>query len=303
MAETERPDFALMDIRLDEGEGEMDGIHTAQELRTRFDIPSIYLTAYADEELLHRARQTAPYGYLVKPLQELTLRSTLEMAVAKRQVDTQLKAALQKKEALMKDILHRTKNNMNMIDSLLNLQSNCIEDAQVRVIFKDTGQRVRSMAMVQERLYKSQDFANLDLKMYLCDLAAMIFGNYEASPDKLRFTFDVDDVAPVVVGADTAIYCGLLLNELLTNAMKYAFPGESTGKIKVALHTPNEGEIEIGVSDTGVGLPEDFDVRKTNSLGLQLVQSFTEQLRGTLEIKRNQGTEWLIRFQKPPQRK
>ena len=295
LAEEQTPDLALMDIRLGEGAGEMDGIETAQILRSRFDIPSIYLTAYTDEEFLQRARQTEPYGYLVKPLQELSLRSTLEMATAKLEVDRQLKLALQQKEILMKEILHRTKNNMFAISSLLSLQSAYIKDARMKGIFQETQNRIQSMAMVQEKLYRSEDISHTDLGEYLYDLTYTIFSNYSLSSDTVTLSLDMQSV---IVPADTAIPCGLLLNELLTNAIKYAFPDDRTGEIVISLHLLADGMIELGVGDNGIGIQEDLNVENTTSLGLQLVHSFIVQLQGDFELSREHGTRWRIRFQK-----
>lgn len=293
LVEEYAPELALLDIRLSESEGALDGIETAWELRSRFNIPSIYLTAYADEDFLQRARQTEPYGYLVKPLQELSLLGTLEMAVAKIEVDRQLQTALQQKEMLMKEILHRTKNNMFAISSLLSLQSNYIKDQQMLEIFKETQNRIQSMAMVQEKLYRSQDIARIDLSEYLHDLAYTIFSNYSLSSDKVSLKFEMQ---PVIVSVDTAIPCGLLLNELLTNAIKYAFPDDRAGEIEISLYPQADGRVELGIRDSGVGIHADLDIENTTSLGLQLVHSFIVQLGAECELSRNHGTHWRFHF-------
>lgn len=209
-------------------------------------------------------------------------------------VEEQLKAALAEKEVLLKEVCHRTKNNMTSICSILKLQSALIEDEQWLNILRDIENRINSMALVQEKLYQSEDITNIDLREYVKDLADTVFKNYRTIPPKVSLKFDVE---PVIVSPNTAIPCGLILNELLSNAMKYAFPGDKTGEIKIALHSRGESEIELGVSDNGVGLPNDLDFRNADSLGLKLVLMLAEgQLGGHVELTVDKGTAFLIRF-------
>ncbi|UCH97102.1 MAG: PAS domain S-box protein [Candidatus Aminicenantes bacterium] len=211
-----------------------------------------------------------------------------------KEVEEQLKAAVGEKEVLLKEVLHRTKNNMASIGSLLRLQSVRIRDEQMLNIFQDIENRIQSMALVQEKLYRSEDLTNIDLRDYVKELASTVFANYRATIGKVSLEFDI---ASVTVSTDTAIPCGMILSELLSNAMKYGFPGDRRGEIKITLHTTDEGEIELGVSDNGVGAPKDFDFRKTDTLGLQLVIILAErQLHGHVEFKGDKGTRFLVRF-------
>ncbi len=213
-----------------------------------------------------------------------------------KQVEKQLQAALGEKELLLKEVCHRTKNNMASICSILKLQSVLIKDEQSLNILQDIENRISSMALVQEKLYQSEDLTNIDLLEYVKDLADTVFKNYRTIPPKVSLIFDVE---PVIVSPNTAIPCGLILSELLSNAMKYAFPGDKTGEIKIALHTTGESEIELGVSDNGVGLPNNLDFRNADSLGLKLVIMLAEgQLGGHIDLKGDKGTEFLIRFKK-----
>jgi PAS domain S-box-containing protein len=211
-----------------------------------------------------------------------------------KQVEEQLKAALRGKEVLLKEVCHRTKNNMTSICSILKLQSVLIKDEQSLNILRDIENRIGSMALVQEKLYRSEDITNIDLREYVKDLADTVFKNYQAIPPKVLLKFDVE---PVIVTTNTAIPCGLILSELLSNAMKYAFPGDKRGEINISLHTTGESEIELGVSDNGVGLSKDLDFRNADSLGLKLVIMLAEgQLHGRVDLKGDKGTEFLIRF-------
>ncbi len=211
----------------------------------------------------------------------------------RKQMEEQLKAALQEKEVLMREILHRTKNNMAVMSGLLTLQSTRIEDETILGIFQDLHNRIQALMLVQQKLYQAESLARLDLKDYLEDLAYTVFHSYQDSPGKISLTVDAESV---LVSPDMAIPCGLILNELLTNAFKDAFPGDRNGEIHLALHTADESTIELQVRDDGIGLPEAFDLTQTDSLGLQLVRAFVTQLHGTLNIRREKGTEFQIRF-------
>lgn len=211
----------------------------------------------------------------------------------RRQAGEQLQSALKEKDVLMHEILHRTKNNMASIVSLLHLQSDRIGDDQLIYILTDIENRVHSMLLVQQQLYQSNDFTNLDLREYFMDLADKIFRNLHTGGRELSLRFDLESV---IVPPDIAIPCGLILNELLTNALKYAFPGDKEGEIHIVLHSRDSGEIELGVRDNGVGIAKDFDFTDTDSLGLRLVMSFVDQLDGSIELKRDKGADWQIRF-------
>jgi PAS domain S-box-containing protein len=213
-----------------------------------------------------------------------------------KQVEKQLQAALGEKEVLLREVCHRTKNNMASISSILKLQSVLIRDKQWLNILQDIENRINSMALVQEKLYQSEDITNIDLREYVKDLADTVFKNYQTIPPRVSLKFDVE---PVIASPNTAIPCGLILSELLSNAMKYAFPGDRRGEIKIALHATGESEIEIGVSDNGVGLSKDLDFRNADSLGLKLVLMLAEgQLGGKVDLTSDKGTEFLIRFKK-----
>jgi two-component sensor histidine kinase len=284
------PDLALMDIQL---ENSIDGITLAQALKTGYDVPVIYLTAYADDNLLHRASKTEPYGYLVKPLQDLTLRSTLQMALTKRAADKKLAEAIRAKEALMKEILHRTKNNLALITGFLELQSAYVEDTRLLNILQDAELRIQTIALIQEKLYRSQDLTSIDLGAYLKDLADM-FIHFQGTAGAITLHTDFETL---VVSTDTAIPCGLILNELLSNAIKHAFPEGQPGTITLTLTSIGNDAVELRVRDDGVGLPEDFDMLATESLGLQLVQMFVESLlQGTVTWQVDHGTQWKVRF-------
>jgi two-component sensor histidine kinase len=206
--------------------------------------------------------------------------------------EKQLKSSLEEKEMLLKEVHHRVKNNMQVISSLLNLQSDSIKDPQVFEIFKESRNRVKSMAVIHEKLYKSVDFKHIDFGEYIRNLAADLFKSYRSKPGDIQLKINVENV---MLGIDTAIPCGLIINELVSNALKHAFPEGRKGEINIELFR-NGDKFTLVVGDDGVGFPKDLDFRQTESLGLMLVRTLTQQLGGTIELSRNLGTEFKIIF-------
>lgn len=214
----------------------------------------------------------------------------------RRQVEEKIKESLREKEILLKEIHHRVKNNMQIISSLLKLQSEYIKDKKALQMFKESQDRVKSMALIHEKLYQSEDLTRIDFKDYIKDLVYKLFRSYEADPGKITLKANIKEVS---LGIDVAIPCGLIINELVSNSLNHAFPQGREGKIKVALRSVNKDEIELKVSDNGVGLPEDFDFRQTKSLGLHLVTILAEdQLKGRIELNKAGGTEFKITFKR-----
>ncbi|NVL91041.1 MAG: PAS domain S-box protein [Desulfobacterales bacterium] len=213
----------------------------------------------------------------------------------RKQVEEQIKGSLREKEVLLQEIHHRVKNNMQVISSLLKLQAGYVDDRTYVDMFKESRNRIISMALVHEKLYQSEDLASIDLNEYINHLANALFRSYGVDTNSIALKIDVADV---VLGVDTAIPCGLIVNELISNSLKYAFPDGKKGEIKITLRPTDEDEVELTVSDNGVSIPDDLDLTSTESLGLKLVRILTDQLRGKLEIDRNDGTMIQIQFKK-----
>jgi PAS domain S-box-containing protein len=221
-------------------------------------------------------------------------RSYIWDITARKMAEERLKASLQEKEVLLREIHHRVKNNLQIISSLLNLQSRHIKDEPSLDMFQESRHRVRSMALVHERLYRSKDMARIDFCEYIRSLASHLFMSYGVNPPSIELDVDVKDV---YLDINTSIPCGLIVNELVSNSLKHAFAGREKGRIRIVLQTENKDKFKLVVSDDGVGLPQNLDVLNTDSLGLQLVTMLVEQLHGTLSIQRNQGTSFEIVFQ------
>jgi len=218
----------------------------------------------------------------------------------KKAVET-LKASIEEKNVLLKEVHHRVKNNMQVILSMLNLQSRDVRDPRVLEMFRDTQSRIRSMALVHEKLYQSRDLSQVDFSSYLQTLIVQLFHSHGEDTERIGFESSVEEIS---LDINTAIPLGLIVSELLSNALKYAFPENRKGTIRISLRPERDSWFCLSVADDGIGLPEDLDIREANSLGLQIVNMLVEQLGGVLEINRKDGTEFRILFpelrQRPP---
>lgn len=200
-------------------------------------------------------------------------------------------ASLEEKEALLKEVHHRVKNNLQLITSLLNLQAARASDPAVSELFEDSRNRVRSMALVHENLYRAGNLARVSMGPHLRSLCAQLFRSFASRQQRITFSPDIDDIQ---LDLDRAISCGLVVNELVSNALKHAFPDDVAGTIRVGLVHGSDGRLELSVEDDGTGLPAGSV--PTGSLGLQLVEDLTHQLHGKLFISSIKGTRFLIRF-------
>ena len=287
-AETQ-PDLILMDIVL---QGEMDGVEAVAQIQSVSDIPVVYLTAYADEKTLQRAKITEPYGYILKPFAESGLYSNIEMALYKHKAEQQIRASLQEKEVLLREVNHRARNNLQLVSSLLRHQSATIEDEQALQAFRQSQDRVRSIALVHEQPDQARNWSGIDFAGYIRSLTDTLFLSFGADSDVIRLQIDAEDVP---MGVDNGIACALIINELVSNSLKHAFPGGREGEIRIELRS-EEDQFVLMVSDNGVGFPEDSDLRTTETLGLELVHTLVDQLEGTIELDRSGGSVFKITF-------
>ena len=215
----------------------------------------------------------------------------------RKMAEEQIRSSLNEKELLLREIHHRVKNNLQIISSLLSLQKRYITDNETRNVFEESQNRVKSIAMVHEKLYNSESLVKIDFKDYIKDLTDSLFLTYRVSPAKIKLNKKIDNT---FFNINTAIPCGLIINELVTNSLKHAFP-QIAGKkcenneIQISLQEIQSNFVLI-VSDNGIGLPEDVDFKNTESLGLQLVNSLVKQIDGTIELDKSKGTEFKIIF-------
>lgn len=409
-AEKHNPDLILMDIVL---KGDMDGIEAANEIRSRLKIPVIFMTGYVDDKKLNRAKEAEPYGYLIKPVDDESLRSTIEIALYKsgmenklrvseekyrllventpdimymvnrhnrvlfvnklladifqkrpeeivdksifdlfapeiaesysknikevietgktsnletklivgkkemsvsiqlnpirndvnkiiavmgvrgvKQADEQIKTSLQEKE-----MQHRAESNLQSIISLLNKQTGNISDPDVSNKFKECVNRITTVALIHSQLYKNADTAHINMKELVKELSQNLVEQYHSEKTKLSYTVDVDDLRlPVNISTS----CALILNELIVNVLKYAFVKKETGKMNISVTGLKGKEVDLTVSDDGIGMPKGFDISKSKGIGYQLIKSLSEiQLQGSLKIdSRKKGTTVTVKFEK-----
>lgn len=423
-----KPDLVLMDIVLEnKTEGKMDGIEAAEQIRSRFKVPVVYLTAHIDYKTMERAKITDPFGYIVKPFEDGQLKAVIEMAVYKiqmsdklresegwlsttlksigdgiiatdekglikfvnfvareltgcgqeelagkplkyiftainehtqeeiespvdkviqgnvivelsnhtillckdgrripinhsaapirddndiiigvvlvlrditdrKKVEDELEESLGQKEVLLRELHHRVKNNMQVISSLLRLQSVPLDDKKIVEVFRECQNRIQAMALIHEKFYRSKDLSNIDFETYVRDLVKTLTQSYGVSQDKITVNIDMKNVS---LGINPAISCGLIINELVANSLKYAFPQKAKGNISVSILPVGGDLVEMIVSDDGIGFPAELDFRKTTTLGLQLVNTFVEeQLAGKIELDRTAGTKFKIDFER-----
>ncbi len=216
----------------------------------------------------------------------------------RKRAEEQIRASLKEKEVLLKEIDHRVKNNLQVISSLLSLQARSVKGEQNRTLFRDSQDRVKSMALVHEQLYQSKDLAKIDFADYIEHLTTYLFRSYGVNSEVITLQINVKDIS---LHVDTAIPAGLIVTELVSNALKYAFPAGQKGHIRIACRAATDGQVALMVSDNGVGLSKEMDFRKTDSLGLQLVCTLTDQLKGTIELDRNGGTAFTLTFAGGPE--
>ncbi len=209
-----------------------------------------------------------------------------------KNAENNIKASLHEKEILLKEIHHRVKNNLQIISSLLNLQTHYVNDDKVAVnVLKESQNRVKSMAMIHEKLYQSKNFSHIQFDDYIRRLINELFYSY-ATPEDIKPIIDVDNIE---LNIETSIPCGLIISELISNSLKYAFPNRDEGRIKISLKKYDD-KYRLIISDNGIGFPEELDYKNTNSLGLKLINSLVDQIDGEICLNRKQGTEFIITF-------
>jgi PAS domain S-box-containing protein len=283
LAEEERSAFTETHLRQMSAEGSISDTEVIFETKDAIKIPvSLSGSVMRDEHGVERG--------IVCVGHDLTNR---------KRTEERLKATLCEKEALLMEVHHRVKNNLQVISSLLKFQSEYVTDDRVLRMFNESQGRIKSIALVHEKLYRSPDLARVDSGEYIRDLVMQSFRLHQARSSNAELEMSVDDVP---LDLDVAIPCGLIINELVSNALKHAFPDNGRGKISVGLHSQDDWLV-LAVSDTGVGLPDGLDYQVAQSLGLQLVDALVRQIDGTIEVDSGkEGTTFRITFAQPHQR-
>ncbi|WP_414512115.1 PAS domain S-box protein [Nostoc sp. PCC 9305] len=213
--------------------------------------------------------------------------------VQRQKAQIKLKTALAEKEVLLKEVHHRVKNNLQIVSSLLQLQSQTLKDPEIIKVLRESQNRIESISLIHKNLYTSANIGQIDVADYISNLAASLLISYQICPGKISLETHIDSVS---LNVDQAIACGLVINELISNALKHAFPNQQVGTISITLHNIGNS-IEMTIRDNGIGLPDNLDWRNTDSLGLSLVHDLvTEQLEGDITLERDRGTVFKIKF-------
>lgn len=224
-----------------------------------------------------------------QPMFTVILRDVTDRTIAEEKIRT----SLHDKEALLKEIHHRVKNNLQVVSSLLGLQSRTIPDPEQRKMFEESQNRVYSMALLHESLYQSDNLSRIDFPEYIRQLADHLFRSYGVAAERIHLRTELDSIS---LHMDAAVPCGLIINELVSNSLKYAFPDGRQGEVHIGLHGQPAGMAKLLVADDGIGLRSDLDWTTTRSLGLRLVRSLAQQLGAQIEVKSQVGTEVQLLF-------
>ncbi|MDR3610808.1 MAG: histidine kinase dimerization/phosphoacceptor domain -containing protein [Ignavibacteriaceae bacterium] len=218
----------------------------------------------------------------------------LSFAISNSRLLKVLVKEIEERKMLMRELYHRTKNNLQVISSLLRIKSDLVENDDMKNILEDMGNRIQTIALVHQKLYQSKSLSHIDLKDFITDLSSLLMSSYSLYQKKVIIELFLDSI---VVSIDKAIPCGLIINELISNSLKYAFPGDRKGRIMIHLHKSDDGTTEINISDDGIGIPDDNKFMEMNTLGMLLLKSIAEeQLQGKLSIETNNGVSSTIRF-------
>lgn len=246
-----------------------------------------------DREMLERSLELSSVELLQANAELRKTNQLLRDEVTERKLaESRLQAALAEKTILLREVHHRVKNNLQIISSLINLQTMRFPDGSLKDAFKLMHNRVRSMAFIHDRLYRSENFSAVDMAEHFRDFIPQIANSFIDVSRHVRYVIDAKSL---LLNIDKAVPCGLLINELITNAFKHAFPCRDCGEIRIILRREGADAV-IAVEDNGQGLPEDFNVESTDSLGMQLIKALTLQLKGRLTVSSNGGTSFQVNF-------
>ncbi len=266
----------------------VDSLLAIAQGRTRFEHEIVNRTLWGERKLVHVTVQVVPgyestWGKVLVSLVDIT---------ARERAEAEVQASLQEKEMLLREVHHRVKNTLQIVSSLLYLQSEQAGAGSAREVLQNSRDQVRSMALVHEKLYRSEDLARVDFSEYVSGLRTSLVQTYGAASRGIEVEVDVD---AVLLDADLATPCGLIINELVSNALKHAFTGRDRGEVGIGFYADGDQYV-LTVHDDGTGLPEDVDLQRPESLGLQVVASLVQQLDGTVQVDRQRGSRYTISF-------
>lgn len=255
------------------------------------DVPSRYEFRIMAKE--GQVKIVEPATVNIGEIGETKVIGILRDVTERKQAEERIKASLREKDVLLREIHHRVKNNMQIISSLLRLQSRLVKDDKMVEMFKESQNRIRSMALIHEKLYQTEDLSRINFADYIRSLTVHLFHTYRVNPNIVKMNTELEEV---YLNINKAIPCGLVINELVSNALKHAFPNGKRGEIHVKFYSNRQKRKKLIVSDDGIGLPEDFNFREPETLGLQLVNDLVKQVEGRIKLDGTKGTTFSISF-------
>lgn len=267
---------------------------TTTALEKTFNLKSIMSVGFIREGQIYGAALLFLKRILAPDEKELVNTYINQAAVALHRwhAEQKMSQSLKEKEVLLREIHHRVKNNMQIISSLLRLQAETTKDTKLKESFQISQNRIHSMALIHEELYRSADLAHINFFPYVQKLLAKLFASYGISTARIKLLFDIDNA---LININQAIPCGLIINELVTNSLKHAFPADKSGMITIAFKKYKNFKRLI-IKDNGIGFPKDKKLNSSDSLGLQIVRDLVRQLDGSVKLNKKSGTEFIIRF-------
>ncbi len=301
-----QPDLIITDISMPI----MHGLDMIREIKgISDDVQVIVMSAYSLKEYFLEAIDLGVNGYLVKPvdpeklfslLHELASNIILKKSLAEKEIkrrvaEKNLKRSLDEKDVLLREVHHRVKNNMQIISSILKMQERLIEDVKLQTVLAESRNRIRSMALIHENLYQNENLANIQFPNYVKSLASNIARTYHDQQHRISFEYDIADV---FLPLDVGIPCGLIINELISNSFKHAFPESAKGLIRISLKKHLEQQFVLQVADNGIGMDPDFKPENSRSLGMRIVHKLAEQIDAELSYDYSNGTLYELRFNK-----
>jgi two-component sensor histidine kinase len=299
-----KPDLVITDMVMPV----MNGLEMVKEIKKIApDAKFVVMSAYSEKDSFVESIHLGIDGYLMKPVEAKKLLSLIDEFAGitlmkwelerkekkRREAEEYLRKSLEEKDVLLREVHHRVKNNMQIISSILRMQSRNIEDPKLKDILQESQNRIHTMALIHENLYSHESLANIKFSNYIKSLAGNIARTYARQPANIKFDYQMDDA---YLPIDTAIRCGLIINELISNSFKYAFNGNSNGMIGINFAELADSEYQLIVSDNGIGIPANIDITKTKSLGMKILHKLVQQIDGTLQSDFSNGTKFTITF-------
>lgn len=299
-----KPDLVITDMVMPV----MNGLEMVKEIK-KFapDARFVVMSAYSEKDSFIESIHLGVDGYLMKPVEAKKLLSLidefagitlmkweLEAKEKKRQeAEDNMKKSLAEKDVLLREVHHRVKNNMQIISSILSMQSRNLDDPRLKEILQESQNRIHSMALIHENLYNHKSLANIMFSTYIKSLTGNIARTYSNQQANIHFDYQIDDA---YLPMDIAIPCGLIINELISNSFKYAFVNKPSGVISIHFKNIQENEYLLTVSDNGIGIPAEINIHKTKSLGMKILHRLVQQIDGEIKNDFSNGTKFIIQF-------